>query len=487
MLTLAALALVAFAVTLVGFGLYEWFRVRRPYTLVLSALGIVLFVVFFALASRFALQLFGNLPVALDLRPFLLNDVLPLAIGALAGAAAIGLILLARRRALLAYALVALGALALVGLLIWSSQRALALAAQSAAAPPEHPAVTGVRAPAGFEVQVFAHDVNEPNALTLDDKGNLYYTELVDGNIVRLTDTDGDGVADEKKIFASGFKNPRGLAWRDGKLYVSSRGQINVLADTNGDGVADENHVLIDGLFSLDIQHSNNGITFGPDGRLYIANGGPRVHELEQNGKTYTYQGKPRDDWMFGGILVADADGKNLQLYAKGLRNPYALAFSSDGKLYATDNGDDTIPVPDGDELNLIEQGADYGYPYFFGIPPAWSDTRPPLIPFVPHSAPTGVVVYESPNLPKEYQKNVLVALYWHGRPNAHWREVVRAVPQVKDGKTTWVLKSFVDGLDRPTALAEGPDGTLYVADMRGGKADENFPGAIYRIRYVGK
>src|SRR5204862_132155 len=129
-------------------------------------------------------------------------------------------------------------------------------------------------------------------------------------------------------------------------------------------------------------QHSNNGITFGPDGKLYIAIGGPRVGQLDLKDKTYYYEGQPRDDWMFGGILQADPDGRNVKLYARGLRNPYSLAFGADGKLFATDNGDETIPVPDGDELNLIQPGEDYGYPYYFGIPPPWTGTRTPIIPF---------------------------------------------------------------------------------------------------------
>lgn len=492
MVNLVAIALVAFALALLVLAITDFIRSRQPRALIPAAVGLLLLLLLGFFASRFALGALGTLPFTLDLPQFVVGDLVPLAVALVGVACAVGILHLARRRPILALGLTVLVALGLLGGMYWTSHSA-ALAAQTETAETAHPTLADIRVPKGFHVETFASDLQEPNALVFDDAGNLYYTELVDGNVVRLSDTNGDGKADAKTVFASGFKNPRGLAWRDGTLYVSSRGQINTLRDTNGDGVADENKVILDGLFSLDIQHSNNGLAFGPDGKLYIAIGGPRVGQLELKDETYWYKGQPRDDWQFGGVLVADPDGKNVKLYARGLRNPYGLAFDADGKLYATDNGDETIPVPDGDELNRIEAGGDYGYPYFFGIPPPWSSTIAPLIRFIPHAAPTGVTVYEPPPnattqpFPEAYKGNVFVALYWHGRPGAHFREVVRALPGGKGDNAGWRLRAFADGLDHPTAVVVGPDGALYVADMRGGKADPDAPGAIYRIVYQGE
>lgn len=485
MINLLALALVAFALALVLLGLVQYYRTRQRPALVWVGIGAAALLVFFFLASRFALQLLGALPFALDLNQFAVTALLPLGVGLVAVAAAYGIFRLAQKRFPLAIGLMLGGSLvlllALYGITRWQAQTA---AAQPTAL--EHPSLVNLILPKGFHANIFASDLQEPNALAFDDAGNLYYTELVDGNVVRLSDANGTGVANDKKVFASGFKNPRGLVWHDGKLYVASRGQINTLRDTNGDGVADENNVILDHLFSLDIQHSNNGITFGPDGKLYIAIGGPRVGQLDLRGKTYWYEGQTRDDWLFGGVLQVDADGKNPKLYARGLRNPYSLAFGADGKLFATDNGDETIPVPDGDELNLIEPGKDYGYPYYFGIPPPWTDTQTPIIRFAPHTAPTGVVVYDANQFPHDYRGNVLTTLYWRGREASSYRVVARVFPVEQEGKTVWKIRNLIEGLDRPVALTVGPDGALYVADMRGGKAAADFPGAIYRITYMG-
>lgn len=483
LLNLAALALVAFLSVLALSSLYAFFRTRRRESLVPLAAAALLLAAFLFLGSRFAILVLGRPGLALPLETLATTLLLPLVVGVIAGALAWYLFRWIPRHRGAAFALLLLIPLTLLSLLVFVSQQELngTLRAQ-AAVEANHPYLEDAFVIPGFRLQVFAENVQDPAALAFDDAGNLYYAELVDGNIVRLRDTNGDGVADESHVFASGFKNPRGLAWHDGALYVSQRGQVLALRDTNGDGTPDDRTIILDNLFSLDIQHSNNGIAFGADGRLYMAIGGPRVKQLELHDKTYTYQGQPRDQWMFGGIMVSNASGKNPRLYARGMRNPYALAFSADGKLYATDNGDDTIPVPEGDELNMVERDGDYGYPYFFGLPPDWSGTQPPIVAFQPHTAPTGVVVYDGAKAPPAFKGNILVALFWLARQGVTWREVVRVVPGEDEGKSTWHVKDFLRGIDRPTALAVGPDGAVYIADMRGGKADPQYPGVIFRV-----
>ncbi len=334
--------------------------------------------------------------------------------------------------------------------------------------------------PDGFQITVAYRGLDLPTALAGDGK-QLYVTEFQSGLVKRLTDTNGDGIFDNNTKFAEGFKFPRGIAIepKTGDVYVASLGQINALRDTNGDGVADENRVVIDNLFYVDASHANNGIAFGPDGKLYITEGHPRQNQVQINpkNKRVRYKGEPVSEWA-GTILRADPDGKNIEIFAKGFRNPYDLAFDAQGALYATDNGEDLKQgKPEGDELNLIEQGGDYGFPFFVADPPPDSGTRAPLINFEQASSPNGLVIYESDHFPAEYRGNIFVALFSDPR---------RIARVFQDANGKWQAVDFITGLNRPIDLVVGADGALYIADMNSGEgrntADPNNPAVIYRV-----
>jgi len=334
--------------------------------------------------------------------------------------------------------------------------------------------------PDGFQITVAYRGLDLPTTLAGDGK-QLYVTEFQSGLVKRLTDTNGDGIFDNNTKFAEGFKFPRGIAIepKTGDVYVASLGQINALRDTNGDGVADENRVVIDNLFYVDASHANNGIAFGPDGKLYITEGHPRQNQVQINpkNKRVRYKGEPVSEWA-GTILRADPDGKNIEIFAKGFRNPYDLAFDAQGALYATDNGEDLKQgKPEGDELNLIEQGGDYGFPFFVADPPPDSGTRAPLINFEQASSPNGLVIYESDHFPAEYRGNIFVALFSDPR---------RIARVFQDANGKWQAVDFITGLNRPIDLVVGADGALYIADMNSGEgrntADPNNPAVIYRV-----
>ena len=130
-----------------------------------------------------------------------------------------------------------------------------------------------------------------------------------------------------------------------------------VLRDGDGDGRADEEQVIISGLPNR--VHQNNGLAFGPDGKLYFTNGSTcnLCHEKDERSAT---------------ILRSNLDGSGLEVYALGLRNPYDLAFDGEGGLWATANEHDLFePADDGltplrdppEELNYIVEGGHYGWP----------------------------------------------------------------------------------------------------------------------------
>lgn len=335
--------------------------------------------------------------------------------------------------------------------------------------------------PAGFQIRVVYDRLTLPTSIGTDGK-HFYVGELKSGRVWQLQDTNGDASLDKATVFADGLDAPRGFAFRaaTGELYVASRGRIDALRDADGDGVAEEKRLVVDGLADYDLSHSNNGIAFGPDGNLYLTDGAPRLQDLDRQGDTFLYQSKPLSPYA-GTILTADPDGKNLRVFARGFRNPFDLAFDRDGKLFATDNGEDELPLAfQGDELNRIERDAHYGYPEISGAPPPGSGTRAPLINFPAHTSPDGMVVYRGANFPPEFQNQIFIALYAVGR------KIVRAFP---DANGVWQYQDFVTNLDRPVDLVQGADGALYVLDMNTGErrraANPDKPAVIYRIDYA--
>ena len=134
-----------------------------------------------------------------------------------------------------------------------------------------------ISVPEGFEVEVFAENIQLPTSMAFDQKGRLFVSERW-GKIKILEDTDDDGHVDVVKTFATGFKVPLGIAFRGSDLYVSnsnlseSTGKITVVRDTNGDDVADVYNDIITGLPTG--WHNPNSLTFSPkDGKLYFALG----------------------------------------------------------------------------------------------------------------------------------------------------------------------------------------------------------------------
>src|SRR5262245_60660514 len=136
----------------------------------------------------------------------------------------------------------------------------------------------------GFVSNIFVQGtMDNPTTITFGPDGKLYIADI-SGAIWVAEDANGDGTAERLKQFASGFDLLVGLAWRDGELYTASSGKIEALRDSNGDGEADQRRLVVGNLPSLVLRpHSNNGLAFGPDGRLYFGVGSTTEGQVETN------------------------------------------------------------------------------------------------------------------------------------------------------------------------------------------------------------
>ncbi len=153
----------------------------------------------------------------------------------------------------------------------------------------------------------------------------------------------------------------QGLAYHNGTLYVMHAPFLTALRDTGGDGKADERKDLLVGLGlppekNPERLHCANGIVVGHDGWLYLALGDHGCDVRRPEGDRLQLRG--------GGILRCRPDGRDLHVFATGLRNIYDVALDDELNVFVRDNENDggTYMVRDCHSFF----GADHGYPYLY-------------------------------------------------------------------------------------------------------------------------
>ena len=159
----------------------------------------------------------------------------------------------------------------------------LAIGCGSVQSPPHSPeeALSTFALPESFRIELVAAepDVIDPVAMAFDAQGRLYVVEMRDypyhpepqGRVKRLEDHDGDGRYEQVSIFAEGLSLPNGvMPWKDGVL-VTAAPDILFLSDSDADGVADERSVILTGFAATNPQLRVNGPLYGIDNWIYVA------------------------------------------------------------------------------------------------------------------------------------------------------------------------------------------------------------------------
>ncbi|MCX6836994.1 MAG: discoidin domain-containing protein [Verrucomicrobia bacterium] len=205
-----------------------------------------------------------------------------------------------------------------------------------------------VKVAEGFDVTLFANSAaaNYPVFLAAEPDGTLYVSS--DGNgsverkpnrgrIIRLRDLDGDGRADETKVFCE-VDSPRGLVWDHDRLYLVHPPHLSEFIDADHDGVAEKQNILVNGIAygfkDRPADHTTNGLSLGIDGWLYIAGGDfGFLKATGTDGKTLQHRG--------GGVIRVRPDGSGLEIYSTGTRNILEVAISPLMDMFARDNTND--------------------------------------------------------------------------------------------------------------------------------------------------
>ncbi len=363
------------------------------------------------------------------------------------------------------------------------SLQAFAQNTPPAAAPPVAP-MGDLQVPAGFKISVFAEGLSSARLMTVAPDGTLFVARMGKadngGEVVALRDLNKDGKADKTEIIASGLNRAHSVAFHKGYLYIATMPAVMRVKYESGKAGAPEKFV---DLPVSTTSHYSRSIVWGKDNRLYVSIGSScNVCEEADDRRT--------------AIMVYNEDGSGAKHYAKGLRNAIGIDFDTKGMLWSTDMGQDKLgeEMPP-DEINRIESGKNYGFPYFVGnnIPNAGLenpkgmlkalDATPPAFEFPAHSSPIDLKFYTGKKFPAAYRGSMLVTIHGSsatGRKSKIGYKVVRII--MKDGKavgsedfvTGWLKNEQFSG--RPAGLATGADGALYISDDN--------KGFIYRVSY---
>jgi glucose/arabinose dehydrogenase len=362
---------------------------------------------------------------------------------------------------------------------------ALAAVAQNQNQAPAQPAE--LQLPAGFKATVFASGLAGPRLMAISPDGVIYVALQPKGEIVALPDKDKDGKADKVEVVATGLTRPHSLAFNKGYLYIATNPAVLRVKYDKGKIVGTPEK-FIDLPIST-TPHWTRTIGFDKGGRLFIAIGSSCNVCEDADARRTTIQ-----------VCKVDGAAPECRAFAKGMRN--AIGFDWDpktGVLWADDMGQDGLgeDFPP-DEINRIEEGKHYGFPYFVGnnVPNAGlkdakgslkaSEATPPALELPPHVSPIDLRFYTGDKFPSAWRGALLLAAHGSSptaRKDRIGFKVVRIV--FKDGKpigTEDFISGFLkDGqvLGRPAGLITGADGALYVSDDN--------KGFIYRISYEKK
>jgi putative membrane-bound dehydrogenase-like protein len=370
--------------------------------------------------------------------------------------------------------------------------------------------------------------------------------------IMVLEDTDGDGTADRSWPFVQErfLRAPMGVAVIGSKVVVSMAPDLIVYHDADGDAVfdpakGDTREVLLTGFNGRNHDHSLHSVTVGPDGKWYFSVGNCGAVFTDRDGKTWrigassqesswwpkdpehadrdpkTFGGQKSDDgrvYVGGFIARMNTDGTGVEILAHNLRNSYENCVTSFGDIFASDNDDQPAC-----RTFAVLEGGNYGFASRDGSRSWQADRRPgqdirtatwrqqdpgvaPAGDIYGGGAPTGIVFYENGALGARHEGTLLLCEsarntifgYKPQKEGAGWK--LERFDFLTTNKEQKIIGTDYTGgektaraddtktLFRPSDIAVGPDGALYISDWLDARVgghndlDESLGGTIYRV-----
>lgn len=406
-------------------------------------------------------------------------------------------------------------------------------AESTASGSPEAQSDPGITLPEGFQAIVVADSLGgRARHIDVNENGDIFVqmSRLHDGKgLAALRDSTGDGRADQIEYF--GNHTGTGLEIRGNQLFCSSDEAVFRYDLLEGALLPDENSkVMLIGGFPSQREHASKSLTLDGAGNIYVNIGAPS-NACQVENRT---AGSPGQDpcplldnhagiWKFDAAKIAQQVASSNR-FASGIRNTVALEWNeSAGGLFALQHGRDQLSQfwPDlytdeqnadlpAEEFLQVEEGDFFGWPYCYMdqlqgkkvLAPEYggdgskvgrcADAKMPIVAFPGHMAPNDLIFYNGEMFPEKYRNGAFIAFHgsWNRAPLDQKGYFVVFVP-FKDGKVAGDWEVFADGFagikpvpspgdakHRPTGLAVGPDGALYISDSVKGK--------IWKVVYQG-
>ncbi len=335
--------------------------------------------------------------------------------------------------------------------------------------------------PPGFALHIYSRDVPGARVMTRDSSGTMLVSLTQGGKVVALPDENGDGKADSTVTVLQDLNKPHGLAviCRDEcLLYVAEEDALTSYTyDAEKMSATDAKQLM---TFPAGRGHFTRTILQHPDNERLLISVGSSCNVCYE------------EHIMRASVVAYHMTTGATSIFASGLRNTVFMALHpTTGDVWGTDNGRDLIgdDIPP-DEVNIIDEGGNYGWPICYGqkIHDTDFDTKQyfrdpcfntiaPEINLPAHSAALGIAFIPEEGWPEEYWHDALVA--FHGSWNRSTPTGYKVV-RIHDGVLSDFITGFLtgdnedDALGRPAGVMTEPGGVAYISDDRAG--------AIYRL-----
>ena len=352
--------------------------------------------------------------------------------------------------------------------------------------------------PPGFEVEQVASQplTSHPMLACFDDLGRLYLCESTGVNadaavlaqsppheIRMLEDVDGDGKFDKSTLFADKLTIPQGICWHNGSIYTASPPNVWRLTDTNGDGVADDRKVLVTGFPFTGMSDDMHGGSLGRDGRLYFA-AGRMQKKIRRPGGPVIYKGPDPV------IVRCRPDGSELEVFCGAMGNAVGVDFTDTGDCFASGTFGLNV-AGKRDVLNHCVEGGAYPVLGRTLVDHKMTGGEMPNLAQFAVSASSDLTMYRDEVFGSEYGGNLFSAMF-----NMH--KIARHILEPDGATYRCHTEDFLTSSNadfHPTDVLEDADGSLIVVDTGAWFligcptsviAKPQLSGGIYRIRRSG-